>query len=620
MNKKSDGIYSASKEEREKRKQLAKKYNVALDNIDYSTKHPRTLDIGTLIGPSVKSEYGGVEVIVVSTNNPRQKNSRGFNNWNKLYPSPGKSFKIQDILDKGSRIDHIHYDLSKGFTLLKNPDDIELFKGNSSIYNGIKEHQEAQKTNSNISHLVAPKNDADEHNNEPLNQILYGPPGTGKTYETKSIAVKIITGEDIKERKSLNKKYNELVSKKRIEFITFHQSYGYEDFVEGIKPKLNKETGGGIQYEIKKGILRQICDRSNPSGINIPDIIENKDVKVWSMRLASSQYKYNFDWAKECFNDANNCIMVRNNPQNKNINDIKCGDVVVVPVVDTGGKEKNKLYCGLGVVMDHECFDYDSERWARKVEWIWYDTNSKNYKNISNIWLKEFGQNPIYELRGISKKELLIGYYLKHVLIIDEINRGNISKILGELITLLEEDKRLGKDEALEVTLPYSNERFGVPSNLYIIGTMNTSDRSIAFLDTALRRRFNFTEMMPKYIKDNGDHIFPDIKTSVGVIDISKMLEQINIRICEELDRDHQIGHSYFISANKSEEIEWLKRIFMNNICPLLDECFYDRRSKINVILKDSGLITNTNNNDDYWEWADDTEFDNPKNYQIIYE
>ena len=452
-----------------------------------------------------------------------------------------------------------------------------------------------------------------------LNQILYGPPGTGKTFETKSIAVKIITGENIKERNSLNKKYNELVSKKRIEFITFHQSYGYEDFVEGIKPKLDKQTEGDVQYEIKKGILRQICDRCNPSSINILDIIENKDVKVWSMRLASSQNKYDFNWTEECFNDANSCIMVGNNPKNKNIKNIKYGDVVVVPVICTSGKEKNKLYCGLGVVIDHECFDYDSKRWARKVEWIWCDTNPKNYKNISNVWSKEFDQNPIYELKGIDKKELLIDYYLKHVLIIDEINRGNLSKILGELITLLEEDKRLGKDEALEVTLPYSNEKFGVPSNLYIIGTMNTADRSIAFLDTALRRRFNFTEMMPKYIEDNGDNLFPDIKTSAGVIDISKMLKQINTRICKELDRDHQIGHSYFISANKSEEIEWLKGIFMNNICPLLDEYFHDRRSKINTVLKDSGLISNINSDNDYWEWAEDTEFNNPKNYQMIY-
>ena len=446
--------------------------------------------------------------------------------------------------------------------------------------------------------------------NKPLNQILYGPPGTGKTFETKALAVDIITGEYIRDRAQLNIRYESLVKGRQIEFVTFHQSYGYEDFVEGIKPKLDKRTEGGVQYEIKKGILRQICDRCNPLGAIKQQEYEN--VKVWSIRLADSNGS--FDWTEKCFNDEEPRIIVGENNESI-IRSIKKGDIVVVPAIDTSGEESSRLFYGLGRVIDDKPTEYDNDWLYRNVEWIWNDVNPNNYKNISDVWSKRLDRNAVYELENIDKEGLLelvnfhntINSHKNFVLIIDEINRGNISKILGELITLLEDDKRLGNDEALEVTLPYSVDRFSIPNNLYIIGTMNTADRSIAFLDTALRRRFDFREMMP------------DSKTLKGRIiegvNLQQLLDTINFKIREELDRDHQIGHSYLLKIKDTSD---LARAFRNKICPLLDEYFHDRREKINDILNSSGLITNTDK--DSWAWANYKVFKEPANYIKIYE
>jgi 5-methylcytosine-specific restriction protein B len=166
------------------------------------------------------------------------------------------------------------------------------------------------------------------------------------------------------------------------------------------------------------------------------------------------------------------------------------------------------------------------------------------------------------------------------VFIIDEINRGNISKIFGELITLLEPSKRIGAKEQLRAILPYSGQNFGVPDNVYLIGTMNTADRSIALIDTALRRRFSFVEMQPE------SSTLTDVL--VDGIDISQMLDTLNKRITVLLDREHTIGHSYLLPLKADQSIENLATIFENTIIPLLQEYFYDDYEKIQLVLGDN--------------------------------
>ena len=224
--------------------------------------------------------------------------------------------------------------------------------------------------------------------------------------------------------------------------------------------------------------------------------------------------------------------------------------------------------------------------------------NSTTEKYIINGYPNIFSKIAEYyiQIGGKDKNQEQKNY----VLIIDEINRGNISKIFGELITLIEESKRAGNEEAIEVALPYSGEKFSVPKNLYIIGTMNTADRSIALMDTALRRRFEFVEMMPdlsilskdeQKIKNFDADNMQENDLMVQEINIRLLLRKINQRIEYLYDRDHTIGHAYFLSLKKIDNPEEAKNdldnIFRNKIIPLLQEYFYDDWEKIQMVLGD---------------------------------
>lgn len=324
-----------------------------------------------------------------------------------------------------------------------------------------------------------------------VNTILYGPPGTGKTYNSIKYAVDTVD-EDFnqdgsKKFENYVERFNDLKTSGRITFTTFHQSYGYEEFIEGIKPVLGAiSEKNELGYKISDGVFKKFCNKA-------------------------------------------------------------------------ASDESNK-----------------------------------------------------------------------YVFIIDEINRGNISKIFGELITLIEDSKRSGEDEAMSVTLPYSQEEFSVPKNVYILGTMNTADRSIALMDTALRRRFEFIEMMPE------EELLTDIV--IANVNVKEMLETMNQRIEVLYDREHTLGHAFFVPLKNKEKatLDKLASIFKNKIIPLLQEYFYEDYEKIMLVLgidpqnTDASKFISVKSNDELFKNSPDIDlnptyqinekaFQTPDNYMTIY-
>ncbi|WP_443939460.1 McrB family protein [Pedobacter sp. MW01-1-1] len=394
------------------------------------------------------------------------------------------------------------------------------------------------------------------------NQILYGPPGTGKTFNTINKALDIL-GVDTngKHRKELKELYEQKVDEGQIVFTTFHQSLSYEDFVEGTKPVIEEDKDGvrSVVYEIKDGIFKSLCDKAR-----IVPVEEefNKDYHfddAWNALLENAETnlsngnKFRLDILTA--GKGLNVTQITNN-----------GNLLLTPASESGLdytvsytrlKELHKAIPDVAFVKNID----------KEFRAVIGGMNSTAYwatLNYINNWLKN---NNATKPNASTFKQAL-----PHVLIIDEINRGNVSAIFGELITLIEESKRAGEAEALEVILPYSKEKFSVPSNLYIIGTMNTADRSVEALDSALRRRFSFTEMMPEYL---------GLSTIAG-IQLAEVLQVINKRIVALLDADHQIGHSYLISVANEYD---LANAFNNCIIPLLKEYFYHDDEKIALVL-----------------------------------
>jgi hypothetical protein len=380
--------------------------------------------------------------------------------------------------------------------------------------------------------------DKSKNNKQPLNKILYGPPGTGKTYKTKKLAVEII--ENIKysdskvDRDIIIEKYEEYVKTNQIVFTTFHQSMSYEDFVEGIKPKTEDKS---VIYEVENGIFKEMSLKASQKTISNFNEAYTKLVKE--------------------FSDNDNEFLVLKTPKNKEFR-VRLNSNNNLSLFITNKSNQQGTFT------------------KEKLEQHLYDGNAfdgwEGYANAILNYLKEHF--------GLSNKGLNIGNY---VLIIDEINRGNVSAIFGELITLLEDDKRLGEKEAITVKLPYSKDEFGVPSNLFIIGTMNTADRSVEALDTALRRRFSFEEILPDVSVLEKDHESNGVINEKGLnVSLIEVLKTINQRIELLIDKDHQIGHSYFFNVGSFED---LKTVFKDKILPLLEEYFYGDFGKIGLVL-----------------------------------
>jgi len=483
------------------------------------------------------------------------------------------------------------------------------------------------------------------NNKPPLNLILFGPPGTGKTYSTINKALEI-TGDNIdsKSRQEIKDLFDTRMKEGQIVFTTFHQSLSYEDFVEGIKPIEPEKDDDPVIYRVEYGILRNLCIEA---AFEIAMLRETK----------TTEEVLDFSILYDKFVEDVEEKILNGKPVEL---ETKSGGAVMVDSISSQGNFIIKHHDGTRTYtvsktrlskLQAKIKDLDEvSNINNQFRAIIGGNNSSAYWSVLNA-IKQGKQvrEPIKEERIYTfedKKEVVFSlskadYQNKNVkpfvLIIDEINRGNVSQIFGELITLIEEDKRFGKNEGLEVTLPYSKEKFGVPPNLYIIGTMNTADRSVEALDTALRRRFSFEEILPdpelnspsvllqnlwihsrqldldrpnpswKQLENDfmiiyGGKIIDENKyldfynTSKGVekimdlssaiefsgINLKEILITMNLRIERLLDKDHQIGHSYFMSVFSWKD---LMRVFYEKIIPLLQEYFYGDYGKIGLIL-----------------------------------
>ncbi len=475
-------------------------------------------------------------------------------------------------------------------------------------------------------------------NNTPLNQILYGSPGTGKTYHTIDKALEIL-GENLESRDEKKAKFDEYVKDGQIVFITFHQSYGYEEFVEGIKPMINNEANSQeIQYEIKDGIFKDICNRAlenyENSNLNTEELREKIKLREKVEKFLNRLLETNEPISKT---KGGNFFI---NSFNNNTIEIYSEDVERFD-----GIFKLSLSTFITLLKSNIEFNSAVEMFKKVFDRDYADRTHTYYFNLVNKF-KEYEKQAVLKTEDNKISSNSLNSY---IIIIDEINRGNVSKIFGELITLIEPSKRIGESEELKVTLPYSGKKFGVPKNVYILGTMNTADRSITSLDTALRRRFEFVEMMPDpdllknvfICKDvenpnkDEDYLGDDAKTEGFAEILQNILISINKRIEFLLDREKTIGHAFFMSEavkfNKDNwckpdeyEEDWyvlsiskLKSIFQNKIIPLLQEYFYNDYALISAVLNDNGMIEKCEKDDKYLQKIKN--LDNVDSEKIIY-
>ena len=447
--------------------------------------------------------------------------------------------------------------------------------------------------------------------NDPMpfakNTILYGPPGTGKTYQTVNYAVAIIEGKSLEDVQAENheevlKRYRQYRQDGRIEFTTFHQSFGYEDFIEGIRPVFAEDTDentGDISYEIADGIFKKFCATAQPP---VVDPKQNpygfsESPTIWKVSLASTGDNPVRDYCMK-----HGCIRIGWDEYGESITDDMDyhvgGKTVLNAFLSRMQPGDIILSCytahsidAIGVVTGEPEWhpEFDHYKRLRTVKWLVQGKNIgieefrlEKSLTLSTVYRLNTAVETIIEVlgrHGFSGAAPVKGTKGPYVFIIDEINRGNISKIFGELITLIEPSKRLGQGEELQAKLPYSHEAFGIPDNVYLLGTMNTADRSIALLDTALRRRFSFVEMMP----DSG--ILDGVE--VEGISISGLLTTLNRRIEVLFDREHTLGHAFFTPLRQSPSIQTLGEIFRDKVVPLLQEYFYDDYEKICLVLGD---------------------------------
>lgn len=443
------------------------------------------------------------------------------------------------------------------------------------------------------------------------NIILYGPPGCGKTYRTKELALRLMNVPELKnevDRTAVNRLFQKNSAEGRISFVTFHQAFGYEDFVEGIRPNLDKDAGS-VTYKLHQGVFKRMALLAAFEGLK-DHSISSSFSSLWEQlyrRLSedgpeqvTSQkgYKWNLGIA------SNNRIKISPagamQEAEEELESDAEQDLSQTSQGYTAGKSMAELLWAARADFGPDLQNYNYKVARRVFEkagrgkgghayTVYFLVHRELHRLSKEVAVQSYSDetkmdmvgdalnSPDWETKFLFTKDLP-----QYVLIIDEINRGNISKIFGELITLIERSKRLTHDDGLVIPLAYSqNQRFGVPPNLHILGTMNTSDRSLALLDIALRRRFEFQAQMPdaKVLDEQLQ------KNKCGAIlrEITvKLFETINRRISLLYDSDHQLGHALFFDVASTAE---LLGVFVDQIVPLLSEYFHGSWDKVCTIL-----------------------------------
>lgn len=585
----------------------------------FETVKKRVKDIAQL---ARQGDFKGIEEIDLNES-LKWKIAFVYQDFNKpkIYPF----FSKEDI----KRLGYKRIVNSSSFTYMTAYDQLESDRNGNEYFKYVEQlnqrilearADELGKKIAKKSKVVEGKQDMNKNDHE-LNRILFGAAGTGKTYHTINHALAILENKEVDEinadekaghRKDLKDLFEKRKTEGRIEFVTFHQSFSYEDFVEGIRAETDN---GNISYSVQPGIFKVICDRARENKQIMKDLGVRSDAAVWKLSigdLSTRQYCFDHHQIRVGWGQTGDLSLEEtkygdgytqfsatdHHTLEQFISGVEIGDVVVC-------LKSTSEICAVGVVTGDYFFDAEHPSAVREdylhcrnVKWILKDLafNIRTLNGGVGLTLKT-----MYRLWRFTWNDLLQalnqeGYLLNkdqsepdpYVLIIDEINRGNISRIFGELITLIEDSKREGAEEPLSVKLPYSKKEFSVPKNLYIIGTMNSSDRSLTGLDIALRRRFTFVEMLPN------PELLKDIK--VEDLKIDKLLEILNQRIEVLLDRDHCIGHANFMSLKEKPTLKHLATIFEQKIIPQLQEYFFDDWGKINLVLNRNGMLVKESN------------------------
>ncbi len=470
---------------------------------------------------------------------------------------------------------------------------------------------------------------------KPRNLILYGPPGTGKTYRSSTLAVQLIEGlsADIEQayptRSLLRQRLEAHRSDGRMAFTVFHPSLSYEDFVEGIKPRTNEQQT--LSYSVEDGIFKQLCVRA-AHALYLAQQTNTLAADPPPRHHFEALFFEFIDYLQRTgADDATETLFESKTAKPFYLVNINTNQTLVLKAA-RGSKE-------YAVTKNNLAKLYRQFDTAEAISNLRRDMPTALRGNASVIWavfrrLKHYeatrnqsyhhlleGQTPYDAVRYQAMKRDLqsLNYDTltpedratagNFVLVIDEINRGNVAAIFGELIALIEDDKRAGEAEALQTVLPYSRESFSVPPNLYLVGTMNTADRSLEALDIALRRRFAFEAVDPNpallskividKLKIQPTPVSPErlqaaeplvsyrkVPLPEREIDLEKVLRAVNHRLVALLDTEHQIGHGYFMTVSSaSPPLDELRSVFYRKIIPLLQEFFFGETDKAMLVI-----------------------------------